>query len=298
MWGFLGIISAVLLGIYDVLKKWSLNNNAVIPTLLVSVSTSALLFTPFIIGSAYHPEAFSEYFYVAPLTAHEHFLVFIKSAIVVSSWILAFFALKNLPITIVTPVRATGPLWTLIGALIIFSESLNSTQWIGMAVTLVFFFLFSTTGKLEGIRFTHNKWIYFIIGATLLGSTSALYDKFIVRTVDRVAMQAWFSVYQVAIMLPITVLFWYPTRKKHTPFKWKWTIPLIGITLVVTDYFYFYALSFPDALISVLSGIRRSGVVVAFTFGAILFHEKNIRRKALFLAGIIVGVMLLAFGSK
>jgi bacterial/archaeal transporter family protein len=299
MWGLLGIISAVLLGIYDVLKKYSLNGNAVLPTLFVSVSAGALLFLPAIVGSAFVPDFFkSVHFYIKPISGYEHFLILIKSFIVVGSWILAFFAVKNLPITIVSPIRATGPIWTLLGALLIFSERLNPLQWLGLSVTLVFFFLFSTTGKLEGINFSKNKWIYFIVGATLLGSTSALYDKFIIRAIERVTVQAWFSVYQMAIMLPVTALLWYPKRKKHTPFQWRWTIPLIGITLVVTDYFYFYAISYPEALISVLSGIRRSGVVVAFVFGAWLFKDKNIGRKSIFLAGIIIGVMLMAFGSR
>jgi len=299
MWGIWGVVSAILLGLYDVLKKWSLNGNAVLPTLLVAVSTSAVLFIPVLIGSHYFPEFFSSvHLYARPVSFNEHLLIFIKSIIVVSSWILAFFAVKNLPITIVAPIRATAPLWTLIGALLIFSEKLNSMQWLGLLITLIFFFLFSTTGKLEGIIFSKNKWIFFIVGATLLGSASALYDKFIIRAIDRVAVQAWFSVYQMLIMLPVTAFLWYPKRKKYTPFQWRWTIPLIGFTLVLTDYFYFYALTFPDALISVLSGIRRSGVVIAFAIGAILFKDRNVGRKTLFLIGIIVGVLLMALGSR
>lgn len=298
MWGLLAVLAALLLGFYDVFKKVSLNNNAVLPVLLFSVTTSALIFTPIIIGSQFFPTFFDSIGLYAPtIGLHEHFLVFIKSTIVVSSWILAFFAMKNLPITIVAPIRATGPIWTLLGAIIIFSEKLNALQWVGLIITLTFFYLFSTTGKLEGINFRKNKWVGFVIMATLLGSVSGLYDKFIIREVDRVAVQAWFSVYQVAIMLPVTALLWYPKRKKLTPFQWRWTIPLIGVFLILTDYFYFYAISEPDSLISVISGIRRSGVLVAFAFGALFLKEKNIRKKGLLLIGIIIGVFLMAMGS-
>jgi len=51
-------------------------------------------------------------------------------------------------------------------------------------------------------------------------------------------------------------------------------------------------------LISVLSGIRRSGVVIPFIFAAIFFKENNIRKKGLYLAGIITGVILMTMGSK
>jgi hypothetical protein len=37
MWSVLGICSGFLLGVYDALKKYSLNGNAVLPTLLISL---------------------------------------------------------------------------------------------------------------------------------------------------------------------------------------------------------------------------------------------------------------------
>ena len=67
--------------------------------------------------------------------------------------------------------------------------------------------------------------------------------------------------------------------------------------LTMSDFFYFFALSYPDSLISILSGIRRSGVVIPFIFAALFFKESNIRKKALYLAGIITGVIFMTIGS-
>ncbi|HNW50559.1 MAG TPA: DMT family transporter [Prolixibacteraceae bacterium] len=299
MWGILGIVTAVLLGIYDIFKKVSLNNNAVLPVLLVSVATSSLFFFPVVIGSRLNPVFFQSINLYAPkISPVQHLEIFAKSIIVLSSWILAFFAIKHLPLTVVSPIRATEPLWTLIGALIIFSEKLNAPQWIGLTITLSFFYLFSTTGKLEGINFKKNKWIFLIIGATLLGSASGLWDKFIVREIDRLSVQVWSGIYQLLILSIVVAVFWYPTRKKTTPFQWRWTIPFIGIFLVFSDFVYFYALSYPESLISVLSGIRRSGVVISFIFAALFFKESNILKKGLYLAGIITGVLFMALGSN
>ena len=112
MWALAGLISAFFLGIYDIFKKTSLNQNAVILVLFFSTLTSLILFLPVIIGSHYYPETFSMIGLYAPtLTIEEHIHVFFKSIIIVSSWILAYFALKNLPITIFAPIRATGPFY-------------------------------------------------------------------------------------------------------------------------------------------------------------------------------------------
>ena len=297
MWVFLSIISAFFLGIYDVMKKISLNGNAVLPVLLVSTLSGAIIFLfPYLLSefSLLNPNTL---FYVPSISIEDHLLIALKTVIVVSSWILSFFALKNLPITIVSPIRSTSPLWTLIGALIIFKESLNYLQLLGILITLAFFYLFSTAGRLEGLSFKNNKYLWFIIFGTLIAAVSGLYDKFLLKRVDRMAVQTFFSFYQLLLMIPIVAFLWWPKRKKYTPFVFRWSIPMIGLFLALADFFYFYALTYPEALISVITALRRASVVVAFIFGAYLFKEKNIKRKAIYLLGILVGVMLLIFGK-
>ncbi len=298
MWFYLALSSAALLGIYDVLKKVSLNKNAVLPVLMISILSAAILFVPLIILSHHNVIPKANNFFIPNISTIEHLQIFLKSVIVLTSWIFSFFALKHLPITLVAPIRATGPIWTLLGAIILFSEQLNTYQWAGIAITLLFFYLFATIGKREGIHFKGNKWFWFIILATLSGAASGLYDKHLLRNIDRLAVQSWFSIYQALIMLPIVSLIWWPKRKNTTPFEFRWSIPLIGISLAAADYFYFKALSDEDALISVISAIRRGGVIIAFTVGAIIFKEKNIKLKALYLLGIAVGISLLIIGSS
>lgn len=299
MWVFLALLSAFLLGIYDVVKKMSVNGNAVWPVLLISSISSAIVILPVVIGSVFYPEFFQNIgLFVPKITLEEHMLIFLKTMLVVSSWVLAFHALKNLPITLVSPIRATSPIWTLVGAILIFKESLNAMQWAGVIITLVFFYLLSTAGKLEGIHFRKNIWILTIIGATILGASSGLYDKFIIRRIDRLAVQAWFTFYQVVVLLPfVAVLRWSKPKAKRLPFEWRWSIPAIGIFLLFADFAYFYALSYQDSMISVIAALRRGGVLVAFVMGALLFKESNIKRKGIYLIGILAGIILISLGS-
>lgn len=298
MWVIQGVIAAVFLGLYDVFKKVSVNNNGVLPVLFFTVVTNVLICLPFLWGSRINPAYFQDInFYIPQITTREHWLIFLKSGIVVSSWVFSFFAIKHLPLTIVAPIRATGPLWTLIGAMLIFHEQLNGLQWIGMAVTLLFFFFFSTAGKREGIEFRRNKWILFIVLGTFLSVTSGLYDKYIIREVDRLSVQVWFSIYQLPIMAVVMLGVWLPHRKKYNSFKWRWSIPLISVALMVSDYLYFYAVSNPESLISILAALRRGGVVIAFLFGAVLLKEKNVKTKGVYLVGILAGIVMIAMGS-
>lgn len=298
VWVFLAILSALLLGVYDIFKKKSLVDNAVIPVLFFSSLTSALICLPIVLYAYFGDVPSDSIFYFRSLTLQAHVLIFIKSIIVGSSWTLAYFAMKHLPITIVSPIRSSGPLWTIIGALLIFGEVLTLWQWVGIAVTLFFYYLFTLSGKREGISFRSNKWVLFMTISTVIGSISSLYDKFLVHHYNRLAMQCWYHIYMVPLMLVLFFIIWYPKRKQYSPFQWRFTIPLIGICLTVADFVYFWSLSHPDAMVAIVSTLRRGSVVVSFTLGALLFHEKNVKRKGLILIGILIGIAIIILAGK
>ena len=104
--------------------------------------------------------------------------------------------------------------------------------------------------------------------------------------------------YLFGLMSVVVGILWWPRRRTTTPFHWTWAIPLISFFLVLADFAYFYALHQPDAMVSVVSMVRRSSVVVSFLCGAVLFREHNLRSKAFDLAFILVGMFFLWLGSR
>ena len=299
MWLTLAFTSAALLGFYDVFKKEALRDNAVLPVLLLNTLFSSLIFLPFILLSAWMPERMAEHpaLYVPTVGWEVHRFILLKSVIVLSSWIFGYFGMKNLPITIVGPINATRPVMVLLGALLIFGERLNLYQWIGVVLAAVSFLMLSRSGKKEGIDFRHNRWIFCVVLAAVLGAISGLYDKYLMKSLNPMLVQSWYNLYQLGLMGIILTVLWWP-RRRTSPFRWKWSIPLISIFLGAADFVYFYALSEPDSMISIVSMIRRGSVVVSFTFGALLFREKNLRSKAVDLLLVLIGMVFLYLGSK
>ena len=179
MWFFLAVISAVCLGFYDVFKKISLRDNAVIPVLLLNTLIGSLLFLPLILSSYAGVLPASSHWFVPNSTISAHLWVFLKAIIVLSSWICGYFAMKHLPITLVGPINATRPVMTLLGAMVVFNEHFNLWQWGGVVMAIYSFFLLNKSGRKEGIDFLHNRWILLLVLAALLGACSGLYDKFL-----------------------------------------------------------------------------------------------------------------------
>lgn len=305
MWLILAFTSACLLGFYDVFKKKSLKGNAVIPVLLLNTLFSSLIFLPFIILSAQGIIGEDSLFYTHTYGWAEHKYILIKSCIVLSSWLFAYFGLKHLPLTIVGPINATRPVMVLIGALTFFSERLNLWQWMGVIIAMVGLYMLSRSSKKEGIDFKHNKWIVFVILANVLGAISGLYDKFLMASpenhgvgLDKMAVQSWYNIYQFFMMLAMLFFLWLPTHKKTTPFHWDWCIILISLFLSAADFAYFYALGLDGAMISIVSMIRRGSVLVSFLFGAMVFHEKNLKAKLVDLALVLLSMLFLFIGSR
>lgn len=305
MWLILAFMSAAFLGIYDSLKKKALRNNAVIPILFLNTLFSSLIFLPFIILSESTDLLDDSIFHVGSGGWEIHKFVVLKAFIVLSSWVLGYFGMKHLPLTIVGPINATRPVMVLIGALLFFGERLNVWQWIGVSLAIISFLLLSRSGKKEGIDFKHNHWIFMIVGAAVMGAVSGLYDKFLMAPVseggvglDRMMVQSWYNIYQCIMMLAMLILLWWPKHKETTPFHWDWAIIGVSLFLSTADFVYFYALSVPAAMISIVSMVRRGSVIVSFLCGAVLFHEKNLKAKAVDLALVLLGMIFLYIGSR
>ena len=305
MWLILAFFSAAFLGIYDSLKKKALKDNAVIPILFLNTLFSSLIFLPFIVLSASTDVLNNTVFLVGKGSWEEHKYIILKALIVLSSWVLGYFGMKHLPLTIVGPINATRPVMVLVGALLFFGERLNLWQWAGVLLAVCSFFLLSKSGKKEGIDFKHDHWIYMIVGAAMLGALSGLYDKYLMAPVaeggvglDRMLVQSWYNIYQCLMMGAMLLLLWWPKHQQTTPFHWDWAIIGVSLFLSTADFMYFYALSLPSAMISIVSMIRRGSVVVSFIFGALFFREKNLKAKAFDLALVLLGMLCLYIGSR
>lgn len=295
MWVILALCSAVGLGVYDIMKKLSVRDNNVLIVLMLNTFFGMLLMSPAIISEIYSGSPGFD----GTLAAHG--MIVIKSVIVLISWLLGYFAIKHLPLTIQGPINASRPVMVLTGAVLIFGERLNLLQWVGIVLGFLSLFLISRIGSREGFSLRNSRWIWMSIGAAVFGAVSGLYDKYLLRSYAPIDVQAWYSFYQFLIMGTAIVIM----RKlcPHaagvaTRFRWRWTIPLIALFLTVADMAYFYSLSFDDSMISIVSMIRRGSVIVPFLYGVIALHERNIKVKLIDLGILMLSLTLLVIGSS
>ena len=307
-WAALSLTSAFFLGFYDICQKNALRNNPVIPVLCGSTATAATVWTALLAVQAVAPGVLPPALLVPSLGLREHAQLFLKSAIVASSWMCTYLAVKHLPISLAAPIRATSPLWTLGAAIVVLGERPSLLQLLGILTTLLSFFGLSLVGRLEGVHFHRNRWVGFMILGTLFGAASGLYDKLLLGRLmlTPATVQAWFSIYLVVLFAPLA---FFSTRARRQQrqrdaagnvdagsFQFRFSIPLLALCLLIADFAYFYALREPQGLISLVASIRRGATLIAFAAGVFIFKEANGAKKLPPVLGIVVGIALTLLG--
>ncbi len=296
-WIAASLMSAFFLGFYDLSTKHAVRDNAVLPVLFFANVCSSLVWLTLIGLDASSLATLPAMLKVDHLTGFQHLQILLKSTIVASSWLCSYFALKHLPLSLAAPIRATGPMWTLFGALIVLAERPSWLELVGVGITLASFIGLSLAGAREGVHFHKNQWVAWLLGGTLLGAVSGLYDKFLMSRAGFTAstVQCWFSIYLALIFLPLAIGWkrrWWPRNVFH----WRWSIVGISFALLVADFLYFDALRNPEALVSLVSSLRRGSTLVAFAGSVWLFREANGRQKLLPVLGIVTGIVLTVLG--
>ena len=95
MWLWATFASSLLLGVYEVYKKLSLKENAVVPVLFLTTVFCSLFFLPLLLLSEWAPQSLENtLFFVPRADAKTHLFILLKSFIVLSSWAAAYYASK------------------------------------------------------------------------------------------------------------------------------------------------------------------------------------------------------------
>ena len=281
LWVWWSVCSAFLLGLYDVAKKQALKRNGVLWVLLAATAMSAALTSPFLSAG--------------PLT--DHLRLVLKAALVATSWISGLQGLRLLPLTTVSTIKASRPVFVVVFSIILFGERLNLLQWVGVLTVFAALWLLSRSSRKEGIRFKSSKGVLWMALSVVTGAASALYDKHILAGMQPLFVQSWTNLY-ITALLALCALVQYLRGPSEAPrFRWDWTLLLIAVLITASDALYFFSVKQSDALLSVISMIRRGSAVVTFCLGAWIFKEHNIRDKAVSLAVLLAGIVALMVGS-
>jgi transporter family protein len=282
MYIFVTLISAFLLGIYEVLKKVSLRKSNVYEVLFFYCLSG------FVISLVFIKDAMS-------INLIDLMFVFLKSVIIVINWLLVLKAMEKLDVGIVAPFSLLTTVLVVFASHFIFNEQLTwlhfaSLLFIGSGIIL----LTMLEKKQDNSEKKENNYLYliYLIIGNLLGVATALIDKYLlnIREMKSTSFLFWFMLF-ISVMYGIIYLF------KNKRIEWKklktnyWMI-FTGASIALADITYYYAISMDNAQLSIISILRKTSVVVATILASIFLKEKHLIKKLLILLIMLMGVVL------
>lgn len=298
-WVAFALLSTFFLGCYNLAVKRSVHDNAVLPVLFWANSFSALVWLVLMAAARFGPTSMliPEVLRTEAITVTQHLQILVRSFLVAAIWILIYCGVKRLPVSIAAPIQSTNPLWMLFGAVIVLGERLTLMQWLGVAVTLGAFVSLSLVGAKEGVHFLKNRAVWLLLCGVMLAAPSGLYDKWLLAHAgfSPATLQAWFSIYLALLFCPLAIG-WKLRLWPRNEFTWRWSILLVSVFLLASDFLFFQALRLPDGLLSVVSSVKRGEVLVTFSGGVLLFHEKNVRQKLPVILALLAGIVITMLG--
>lgn len=275
-WIIFIILYGILKGTREPIKKKLLKDVDVLTALFVYTFIGFLMAVPTAKG------VFS-----VPLSIFAWILI--KSGSIFFAWILSFTVLKKIPVSIYGITDMSRVLFSTLMGVVFLQESLTLKGIVSLCLVVLGLYL-ANRRKADTKEPYSMKQIWLLLLACFFNAISGTLDKYIMSTgtITSSALQFWFM-----LTLSLMYLAYILIRREKLQIKKAVTTPwiyVLSFSLVLGDRLLFIANSDPASQVTVMTLLKQSSAVVTIILGKIIYHEKNIIKKLICAAIILVGI--------
>lgn len=278
-WIIFILLYGILKGAREPIKKGVLKDVGVLTALFVYTFVGFLMSAPTAEG-------------VFSVTPFAFCLVVIKSLVIFVAWILAFLAIKKVPVSVYGICDMSRVIFSTLLGVFFLNESLTVKGIVSLILVVCGLYFANTKQSAENENY-QMKYIWLILAECFLNAVSGTMDKYIMSTgeITSSALQFWFM-----LLLSVFYLGYILIKREKLELKKAFTNPwlyVLSFSLVLGDRLLFIANADPESQVTVMTLIKQSSAIVTVILGRVIYKEKNILRK-LVCAGIILAGIVLA----
>jgi bacterial/archaeal transporter family protein len=278
MWLGMGALSGLMLGLTDIVTKIETKKSHALSVLFVSNCAGALFLVLFILGknviAGENPALLFDY--------RVFLLAAPKNLLMVGSLVFMYKSLAGIPLSYAGAIRASGPIWTLLGAYLLVGETLTERETIGLIISILIYACYAVLGRQDGLGKVNLLPALGMTMATIMSSLGTAYDKYIslssFATIDSIQNV---SAIERAAFCAIIVLIFRPKLHLSAP------IIILGVLWAGAEYIYFSAYMDVEAKATILALLRRLSLVTGLVGGIVIFREKKVAYKVVMCAVLI-----------
>ncbi len=278
MWVVFVALYGILKGLREPVKKNILKDVNVLTTLFVYTAIGFLMSAPTAKG-------------IFDVPGNIMWLIVVKSTSIFVAWIMAFVAIKKVPVSVYGVTDMSRVVFSTLMGLVFLGEKLTVQGLISTLLVVTGLYL-ANRRQGSGNEEYSAKYIWIIFGSCLLNGISGTLDKYIMatNTITSSALQFWFMLMTSAMYLLYIIV----KREKlelGKALKNPW-IYVLSLSLIFGDRLLFIANQDPESRVTVMILIKQSSAIVTIILGKILYNEKNILKKLACAGLILVGIMI------
>jgi len=283
------LISAIILSLYEVVRKKILKKEHSLELLAVTYITVSILQLFLIPWVDFQVPFFTL------------FIILVRSIIVAVSILFLTKALHHLEISSVTPLKNLTPLFLLFLSAIFLNEKVGPLQIIGIFLIVTGSYLLQIHDHyldfFRHIKDFKNKYMYYALGGAGLLSIAAMLTKTVLTTVQPVTYMFYSNIF-IAVYFAISLFVQYDgfTDIKLGYMQGKWWILLLAVFLIGMDMTYYTAIAMPAVMISLVVPVRRLSTLISSLIGGRMFHDHFLFHKIMSAIILIIGASLVIMG--
>ncbi len=268
----------ILKGLREPIKKNILKDVNVLTTLFVYTAIGFLMSVPTAKG-------------MFDVPGNMMWLIALKSGSIFVAWIMAFVAIKKVPVSIYSVTDMSRVIFSTLMGIIFLGERLTLQGIVSMLLVITGLYLANRKQGESGEEYS-VKYIWIIIISCMLNGISGTLDKYIMSysSVTSSALQMWFM-----LMLSIMYLLYIIIKKEKLELlkalKNPW-IYILSLSLVFGDRLLFIANQDPESKVTIMILLKQSSAIVTIILGKLLYNEKNILKKLACACLILLGILI------
>ncbi len=278
LWVIFTLIYGILKGVREPIKKTILRDIGVLPALFGYTFVGFLMSIPFAEGIFDFPPR------LFPFIA-------MKSILLVAAWLFSFKGIKKIPVSVYGICDTSRIIFSSLLGVIFLKEGLTVKGVISLILVAAGLY-FANSRKdavKEGYKF---KYIFYVLLSCFLNGLSGTIDKYVMATgeITSAAFQFWFM-----LMLSMFYLIYMLIKREPLELKKTFTNPyvyLLSFLLILGDRLVFVANADANSRVTIMTLLKQSSAIVTILLGKFMYHERNIAKKLVCAAIIILGIVL------
>ncbi|MGC8622714.1 MAG: EamA family transporter [Candidatus Micrarchaeia archaeon] len=283
-WYYLVIISSIFMGASTLLEKKTLKKEhaaAYSSALMIVVLPLTLLLLPL--------AKFNINFY-------ELLIIYVISVLSTITYVLTARVFRHGNISIASPLFSSLPVvFTVLFAFLFLDEKLSTIQYVSVAALVVasYFMIFGTGNNVQK-GYGKNKYVTILLFDTILMAIGAIFLKYLfilgVNVFGYFIIDEYFMAFNI---LALMILRYGGMNEVIQNIK-RYKLPIFSIAVLTIAYRVTNYLAISYAYVSLTSPLRNSiNVLITVLIGGIMFGERNLKRKLLLSALIVVAAYTL-----